>query len=118
MRTKKIYNIFCLLLELRNFPTLRIYVSLRIINQFSTKHSVILEQSALCEVETKLLYIFTLVIRRLYTSSYTVMYGDVLPGNASVICGFCIYYSDLLVIHQVELQLLITLSVFHIRPVF
>jgi hypothetical protein len=43
---------------------------------------------------------------------------DVLPGNVSVICGFWIYYSDLLVIHKAELQLIITLSVFHIRPVF
>jgi hypothetical protein len=47
-----------------------------------------------------------------------VSYCDVLPGNASVICGFWIYYSDLSVIHQAELQLIITLSVFHIRPVF
>jgi hypothetical protein len=31
------------------------------------------------------------------------MYCDVLPGNASVICGFLIYYSDLLAIHRTEI---------------
>jgi hypothetical protein len=44
-------------------------------------------------------------------------YCDVLPGNVSVICGFWIYYYDLLVIRWAELQLIITFSVFHICPV-
>jgi hypothetical protein len=41
----------------------------------------------------------------------SVLYCDVLPGNAPVICGFWIYFSDLLVIPHAELQLAITLSV-------
>jgi hypothetical protein len=57
---------------------------------------------------TSLLYVNHLcytVQRRMRNESFLELwYCDVLPGNASVISGFWIYYSDLLVVHQAELQ--------------
>jgi hypothetical protein len=59
---------------------------------------------------------YTGLYERILGSKY--VYCGVFSGNASVISGFWIYYSDLLVIHQAELQLIMTLSVFHICLVF
>jgi hypothetical protein len=67
---------------------------------------------------TKVAFIAPYIKRHTSTSLTVVSYCDMLHDNASVICRFWIYYYDLLVIHQAELQLIITLSVFHIRPVF